>query len=375
MGKLVMGYWDCPFCGSKEIRGDVMNCPSCGRARGDVRFYMKDYTEGEIREENERADIEYVEEKKAQEMSRNPDWYCSFCNSLNSDNVQTCGVCGASRADSESNYFDQLKKKQEKEAAEAAAQQPAQPEKRSRKGLLFLLLLVPLALLIYFMVPKTAKGLQVTEVGWQRVIQIQASETVSHSGYSLPSDAELTRQEQETYYVQVIDHYETRYVERTRRVVDHYETYYTYEDRGNGSFEEVAHQRPVYKDETYTEPVQQPVYRNEARLRTKYYYTQLEWKNARSVTASGKDQNPYWPEFTLGENEREGQKAEVYLFAVTDRKGEATAYRVVSSRAESDWLKLSEGMGVQITTASGSTYVSDENGNRIADIRKISTGK
>ena len=52
MSKLVMGYWDCPFCGSKGIRGDVVNCPSCGRARGDVQFYMKDYTEGETREAN-----------------------------------------------------------------------------------------------------------------------------------------------------------------------------------------------------------------------------------------------------------------------------------------------------------------------------------
>ena len=41
MSKLVMGYWDCPICGTKEIRGDVANCPSCGRARGDVQFYMK----------------------------------------------------------------------------------------------------------------------------------------------------------------------------------------------------------------------------------------------------------------------------------------------------------------------------------------------
>ena len=61
MANLVMGYWDCPICGTKEIRGDVTNCPSCGRARGEVQFYMKGYNEGETREENERADIEYLE--------------------------------------------------------------------------------------------------------------------------------------------------------------------------------------------------------------------------------------------------------------------------------------------------------------------------
>ena len=45
MGKLVMAYWDCPFCGGQGIRGDVVKCPSCGRPRGDVTFYMKDHAE------------------------------------------------------------------------------------------------------------------------------------------------------------------------------------------------------------------------------------------------------------------------------------------------------------------------------------------
>ena len=204
-----------------------------------------------------------------------------------------------------------------------------------------------------------------TAVGWKRVVQVQESRTVSHTGYSLPADAELIRQEQETYYVQVVDHYTTQYVERTRRVVDHYETYYTYEDRGNGSFEEVAHQRPVYKNETYTEPVQVPVYRNEARTRTVYYYTQLEWYNSR--TASGEDQNAYWPEIELGENERKGSSSEMYLFAVTDPKGNSTVYWL----AESDWLKLAPEMVVQVTRKAGSLYVSDAQGNQIAMIYEV----
>ena len=371
MGKLVMGYWDCPICGSKEIRGDVVNCPSCGRARGDVQFYMKNYAEGETREEDERGDVEYIDDSKAQDMSRNPDWYCSFCNSLNSDNAQTCGVCGASRADSESNYFDQLKKKQEQEAAEAAAQQPAQAP-RSKKGLFFLFLLIPLILLIIFLLPKTQKDLTVSEIGWARTIQVEECRDVSEEGYSLPSDATLVSQQQETYFVQVIDHYETRYVQRTRRVVDHYETYYTYEDRGNGTYEEVAHQRPVYTNETYTEPVQEPVYRSEPRTRTRYSYTVPRWFSVRTEKASGTDHNVSWPETNCGENEREGRRTEVYLFSVVNSKGETTTYRIVESRdPESDWRKLEPEMKVQITKSSGSTYVSDPSGTRIANVQEM----
>ena len=103
MSKLVMGYWDCPVCGNKEIRGDVTNCPSCGRARGDVKFYMKNVEEGSSREENDRTDIEYLTEEQAKYVSKNPDWYCSFCNSLNSDNAQFCGNCGSTREESEAN--------------------------------------------------------------------------------------------------------------------------------------------------------------------------------------------------------------------------------------------------------------------------------
>ena len=112
MSKLVMGYWDCPFCGSKEIRGDKANCPSCGRARGEVQFYVKGYEEGENLQADELEQFEQLTEEQEKAVSKNPDWYCSFCNSLNSDNAQFCGNCGASREDSEANYFEMLKKKQ-----------------------------------------------------------------------------------------------------------------------------------------------------------------------------------------------------------------------------------------------------------------------
>ena len=46
MGKLIMGYWDCPFCGSKGVRGDIVNCPSCGKGMQkleQVPFTLKCY--------------------------------------------------------------------------------------------------------------------------------------------------------------------------------------------------------------------------------------------------------------------------------------------------------------------------------------------
>ena len=372
MSKLVMGYWDCPFCGSKGIRGDVVNCPSCGRARGDVQFYMKGYTEGEIREENERSDVEYLDEEQAKYVSKNPDWYCSFCNSLNSDNAQFCGNCGSSRADSEANYFEMLKKKKEREAAEAAAQpQPAQPKEKRRSPLLIfaVILLAIVAFFVWTNGSKTAGDLKVTALNWVRTVNVEENRMFSESGWTLPEGAEQTDSRSELHhYDSVLDHYESVPVQRSRQVLDHYETYYTYQDNGNGTFTEVPHERPVYTTEYYTETVQQPVYVQVPRYQTKYYYNIWRWVPSRDVTASGDDHNTSWPEVILADNEREGQKSEAYRFTVenTKKAGETAVYRL----SESDWMNLNAGDHISITAkrSGADPYISDEKGNRIANL-------
>ncbi len=374
MGKLVMGYWDCPVCGSKEIRGDVVNCPSCGRARGDVKFYLKGVEEGATREENERGDIEYLSEEQAKYVSKNPDWYCSFCNSLNSDNAQFCGNCGASRANSEANYFDMLKKNQEKAAAEQAARPvaSARPQKRSSRPLVIfaVILLAVIGLFVWMNGSKTAGDLKVTALEWTRVIQIDRNREYSESDWTLPDGATLTDTRRELHHFDsVLDHYESREVQRSRQVVDHYETYYTYEDNGNGTFSEIPHERPVYTTEYYTETVQEPVYVQVPRYADKYYYTIWRWKPEREVTASGTDHQAAWPEYTLEENEREGGRAEQYRFTVEHQeKKEAPATYVVD---EAHWMELNVGDRVFITAkrSGADPYLSDENGNRITDLR------
>ena len=191
----------------------------------------------------------------------------------------------------------------------------------------------------------------------------------SESDWTLPAGAEQTAARNELHhYDSVLDHYEYVDVQRSRQVVDHYETYYTYEDNGNGTFSEVSHERPVYTTEYYTETVQQPVYVQVPRYQTKYYYNIWRWTPSRDVTASGDDHNVAWPEVVLGENEREGQKTEVYRFTVENQKkaGETATYRL----AESDWMNVNTGDQLFITAkrSGQDPYISDEKGNRIADL-------
>ncbi len=372
MGRQVMGYWDCPYCGSKEIKGTVIACPSCGRARGDVQFYMKNHAEGETREEGQTGDIEYLSEEEAKYAGKNPDWYCSFCNSLNRDNAQFCTTCGASRADSESNYFDRLKKKQADEAAEAAAQ-PLPAERaapRSKRPLFFLLAIAVLiiGLVVYMSGNRTTGGLQISSIGWTRAITVEENRQFSESGWSLPQGAELTGQRNELHhYDSVLDHYEDVEVERSRQVVTGYETYYTYNDLGNGTFEQVEHERPIYDTEYYTETVSQPIYVQVPRYQTKYYYNIWRWVPSREATASGDTHEAAWPELNLSENEREGEHREAYRFTVVSKKDQSTAtYRL----AESAWRSLNVGDEISITAkrSGAEPYLSDSKGEKIADL-------
>jgi hypothetical protein len=375
MANLVMGYWDCPFCGSKGIAGTTVNCPSCGRARGDVKFYMKNVAEGEIREQHERNDIDYLNEEQAKYVSENPDWYCSFCNSLNSDNAQFCGNCGASRSDSEHNYFDRLQKMKEREQAEAAAQaaSSSQPAPKKRNPLFFIAIAAVLiiGLVMFLNGKKTSGDLKVTGLEWTRTVSIEKNIQYSESGWELPSGAELTEKKKEIHhYDNVIDRYVKKNVQRVREVLDHYESYYTYKDNGNGTFTEVENQRPVYRTENYTETVSEPVYKQVPKYSTKYYYTIWRWTPDHELTASGTDHNTAWPETELAEDEREGTRAEEYRFTVEDgKKKTTTTYRL----AEADWMNLNVDDMIYITakrTGSGA-YISDEKGNKIADVEKV----
>ena len=372
MSKLVMGYWDCPVCGNREIRGDVVNCPSCGRARGDVKFYVKGYSEGDSLRESELSHFEQLDDQKAEEMGKNPDWYCSFCNSLNSDKLQTCSNCGATRADSEANYFEMLKKKEEREAAKTAVrpQQGAPKQAPSRRPLFLMLafLAVIVALFVWMNGDKTAGDLQVTSLEWARVINIEENRMFSESGWTLPAGAEQTDARREIQgYNQVLDHYEDVEVQRSRQVFDHDE--YTLIDNGNGTFSQVSH--PVYRTEYYTETERRPVYVPVPYYGTKYYYNIWRWTPSRDVTASGSDHNTAWPEYQLSENEREGRKTEEYRFTVehTKKQGNPETYRI----AESAWMNVNVGDQLSITSkrTGANPYIADENGNKIADLVRV----
>ena len=367
MGRIVMAYWDCPSCGTQGIRGDQASCPNCGRARGEVKFYMKGHTEGATLEEDQRGSVEYVDEEKAKYINRSPDWYCSFCHSLNSDNAETCQSCGASRASSEANYFQMHEAQAAREEARREPEQPAPKKKRSMMPIL-LIIAVVVGLIWYLNTNQTKGDYQISSISWDRAIAIEQNVKEHEAGWNLPSGAKVTSQERrQNGTTPVLDYYRDVEVQRSRQVVDHYETYYTYQDMGNGFYEEVPHERPVYTTEYYTETVQEPVYHYEPVYQTWYEYDIWRWKTVRTATASGENHETAWPAVELGENEREGAHSEAYRVTIKDpNDNRLTVYRV----KEADWRNLNPGDNVYITTrrTGANPYISNEKGEKLMDL-------
>lgn len=368
MGRIIEGLWDCKYCGSKGIGGSKRECPHCGKPRDtDTKFYLRD-------------EVTYVDEEKAKNISRNPDWVCRFCDSLNPDTTDVCISCGASKTAENMNYFENRKKQEEKlkqQTSETSyigilsnniqdVEDSTVPKnedlynysKDSKAvrdsenitvskgffgkyvnvffsrvrdffddyGNILLLLMLGIALIvgaIWLFTPKT-KTVTIEQISWERSIDIERYQTVDESGWSLPSGARLHESKTEIYkYESVLDHYENKTRQVAKQRLDHYETRVVgHRDLGNGYFEEITEQVPVYVTYYETEHYQDPVYRNQPIYKTKYYYEIDKWLHDRYLTTSGYDKSPYWADTSdLGSDERTSTYEEEYYILYTDKKG------------------------------------------------------
>lgn len=372
MGKLIEGFWDCPYCGQKRIGGLTKTCPNCNTPRGkNIKFYMDDPTN-------------YVTDDVAKKVSKNPDWLCTYCDSLNSDDLKICRVCGAEKEESKSDYFENRKKQEEHKrkvenaytttSTSVAEQKNSFPNNNFSKnssdnfspntkhnkpvkkkksfsskflkiGAISLAAILLITGLVCLFMPKTQEGI-VDSFSWSRSIEVEEYKTVQESDWSVPPGGRtLYTQREIKTYEQVLDHYETKTRTYTEEVLDHYEDYVSgHRDLGNGMFEEIISQRPVYRTETKTETYQEPVYRQEPVYATKYYYEIDKWMHKDYVKTSGSDKDPYWGEYTFKDKEREGTKSEDYKIHITNKDGKKKEYSVDFDV----WNKLNQGDSVKL---------------------------
>lgn len=210
--------------------------------------------------------------------------------------------------------------------------------------------------IIYLFVPKN-KEITITDISWERTVEVQRYQTVDESDWYLPSDARLKYSRQEfSHYQQVLDHYETKTRQVAKERITGYEEYVvSIEDLGNGYFEETTDTRPVYETYYETETYEDPVYRDEPVYRTKYYYEIDKWLYERTERSSGSDKKVYWPETTLASDERISSKNERYHVTGIDKKGREKSYSM--SYEEWNSIKVNQTVKLQVSAFGDATLV------------------
>ena len=338
--KIVMGYWDCPSCGSTGIPGTTYDCPNCGRQRGkETKFYMK------------AGKVEYVPGHKVV----GADWYCEYCGALNTAARTTCENCGAPKAESKDDYFS-LKEQKPKPAPSPVQNNIQASPDQNKKIPIWMWIVLGLVVSVilsnvlsaWFNKPRDYT-FDVQEMTWENSIEIEDYRTFRESDWNLPSGARLAYTASEIRsYESVLDHYESVTKSRTVQDGGHYET--SYSDNGDGTFTEHETYVPDYTTEYYEED--EPVYRQEPIYDTKYYYDIDRWTYEKTETASGNDKNPYWPTLNLSDKEREAGRESKYTMSGTlhyksfgKDKEEQQTYEI----QESWWRDIKKGQTIELT--------------------------
>ncbi|MEK7064649.1 MAG: Ran-binding zinc finger domain-containing protein [Patescibacteria group bacterium] len=366
--------WTCTSCGQKNHspEGKVMVCESCGNPKGQDETYQEAPSEAPFATDSQLSEAHISADHDA-------DTTCPFCSADVYHDVEICPQCGG-------NIAEGIPAEKSRSANSASVfsvpKLPLNPKLVAGIVGGVVALCLGIAGLFLFFRPQTDE-MYVQSVSWTRTINVEEYQFVAHEGLaSPPSDAENVQSEVRlTGYQDVLDHYETQQVEKSREEIDHYETRYRteYETVSDG-YEDVCHtesvydrtesvydhtdtitysdgttdtedvyrdvdvyvdqevcerverthqetvqvpyEEPVYKTVYYTEDVQVPIYRQEPVHQTYYWWSRWEWTTVAPVVASGSDNSPYWPDLRLSEVRRESGRNEVFTVVFAWARGD-----------------------------------------------------
>lgn len=342
------GAWDCPHCGRKRNRGPEKFCGGCGAPRGeDVQFYLPD----DAREVTEADEL-----RRAQ---AGPDWTCAYCESDNPSDHAFCSSCGAARDGGTARQVIEHRADTAPPAPEALAATPATPApaggSRLKRGCqIGCLGLLALFFLVWLIGRPREKVLTVTGLRWERTVAVEELRTLVEEGWEgeLPAGARILSSRRDVHHRNKV---QTGSETRTRTVTEQVQTgtervKVGTRDLGNGYFEDVYEDRPVYSDRERQETYQEPVYREDPVYRMRHRYEIDKWVAAREAKAGGTGTSTAWPDPRLGPRQREGRRSEVYEVLFQDKDGAAIVYR---ARDEADWKSFEPGTAYRVKVQGG----------------------
>lgn len=346
MGRIIQGYWDCPHCGEKEIKADPKKpyCSKCGEAQGaGVKFY--------IRDPNEVADQEIVEA-----TGTKPKWVCNLCGAYNHAEDIICQSCRNIKDGQTHTYFSQ-------QAGSSTRRLEISNKTQTILicSILALLLTGAIISLIWVLTPKE-DTLEIITLSWESAIEVEVYQTCQESDWYLPPGARLQSTAWEIRgYESVFSHYEYEIHKVPKeRIIGYNSQVVGHRDLGNGLFEEIIDEVPIY--ETYYEDEEEriAIYVEEPQWATKYYYEIDRWVYARSISKRGQDRDPSYEDLVLRKDERERTRYISYLASAINSKGETKQY----SFSTSDWYNLEVGRRYKVLVSLGNSASLIENVKR-----------
>lgn len=305
--------WYCPNCQSKNP-GNFRFCRGCGAAQpADVTFQKDD------------QDVLITDEKEIAQAKLGADVHCGYCGARNPANGKECTACGADLATATPRASGAVagalqtgpvpmqncpacgtpnpataltcsKCGASLKSAPAQAQ-PAQTQKTSfpRWLPIAIIAFVVLCILsIIFLTRTTDQIGTVSALAWQRSYPILEQREVEKEDWKdqIPAEAIIGNCQEREYGVS------DQPSDRSVKVCG---TPYTV-DKGNGYSEVVQDcQYEIYKD--YCD------------------YTIQEWTVIDTISVSGSDLNPYWPELNLNADQRAGDGSEQYDITFSTEEG------------------------------------------------------
>lgn len=348
------GAWDCPSCGRKGNRGPDKHCGGCGAPRGpEVKFYLPDDSP------------EVVEAAALKRAQAGPDWICPYCEADNPAENAFCSGCGAPKDGAPVREVAVHRT----DAPPLPPPQPLQAQPPAGKkwtgpvmkgcGLGCLGLVGLLALIMFLGRPKDAV-LTVTGLRWERAIEVEQANTVTKQAWEgeLPAGARVLSSSREIHHH---DRVQTGTRTATRTVDERVQTgtesvKVGSRDLGNGYFEDVYEDRPVYETRSSEETYEEPVYREDPVYRKRFRYEIEEWGPVRTAKAAGEEPTPEWPDPEIADREREGERTEVYEVLFADEDGKSWIYKAPN---EAEWRIYEVGRAYK-ATVQGEKVVSVE---------------
>lgn len=325
------GKWKCPYCAATN-RGSDLACAGCGSTReADVEFFCED-------------DAPELTEEQAQAIARGgADWTCETCGTSNRSQAKFCAQCAAPRGTS--------KQREEKyESLDSAASQsasaqgfaarptnfnqpPAVPSRRfftTKVGLMaaaavivvFIFGILAVGGLAYYLTRTHETDLTVASVDWKRSIEVEELQTLREQKWEdeVPSGARVIDRRREIHsYTKVQTGTKSvteNYTERVQTGTKKVKT--GRRNLGNGYFEDVYSDQPVYENKQRTRTVEKPTYRDDPVYKMKVTYDVDRWRTTRTAETAGRDNNPVWAQIPQGAKVRAGKRMEKYLVRLRD---------------------------------------------------------